>query len=344
MLRPRFLPRPGERRISPQVLVAASLLGVGLAPVAFVSCFRPQNCEAPDWRPAATRRGMLFAVISWPDEASAQLAQGSNALTCIRERAMEEASRDPRLAAGLLRLAFHDAATSSAGVGGPNGSVRFELARSENVGPTLLAALRAVEGFVRRCRVGWADAIAVSGAIAVEASGGPRIDVPLGRADASAPDPDGLLPEAGFNSTDIRSYFQKRGLSDEEAVALCGAHTIGRWTSFIGVTKACMALSGDAFWKCTREQGTRLPFTDHPERFDNEYFQAVAEAYRRRSLPPPKGKWKDRAQYALKPLYLLPSDNSLMYDDDLQAVVLRFAADKQAFFAAFAAGYRKLVQ
>lgn len=49
-----------------------------------------------------------------------------------------------------------------------------------------------------------------------------------------------------------------------------GAHTIGRWTSLLGVQPACMAKEGLDFWICTREQGQRLPFTARPTLFNND--------------------------------------------------------------------------
>lgn len=261
----------------------------------------------------------------------------------MRSMVQEAAGREPGLAASLLRLAFHDAAARRQGRGGANGSIRFELARSENVGPSLRAALRVAESAALRCRVSLADAVAVAGAAAVEATGGPKIDVGLGRADAPGPDPPGLLPDAGFSGQDTREYFGRLGLGDEEAAAFLGAHTLGRWTSFLGVSGACMAQADAVFWNCTREEGQRLPFTRHPDSFDAEYFQAVAEFYRRKQAPPPTKRYKDRPKGELERLNLLPSDNALMFDERLRPHVLRFAKDREAFFAAFARAYKKLV-
>lgn len=39
----------------------------------------------------------------------------------------------------------------------------------------------------------------------------------------------------------LRDYFLQLGLDDEELVALMGAHTVGRWTSLLGVPDECMA-------------------------------------------------------------------------------------------------------
>ena len=143
---------------------------------------------------------------------------------------MAVARQDPVLAPSLLRLAFHDAATRRQGENGqgPNGSIRFELTRDENFGPSMTAALAVVEGIVQRCKVSWADAIAVSGAAVVEAMGGPSITITTGRSDASGPDAGKRLPNGTLTAGSIRDYFRQLGMSDAELVALLGAHTVPR--------------------------------------------------------------------------------------------------------------------
>ena len=55
--------------------------------------------------------------------------------TLFRERIHRLVSQDPSLAGPLVRLAFHDATTRDVGnSGGPNGSIQYELERSENRG------------------------------------------------------------------------------------------------------------------------------------------------------------------------------------------------------------------
>ncbi|CAK9080002.1 unnamed protein product [Durusdinium trenchii] len=278
----------------------ASFLGLS-TPVSVAANARP---DATDWAGA-------FAAKN-----AANAADG-----CIRSIAKKYVEMMPDSAPSFLRLAFHDAATKRGDGQGPNGSIRFELERNENLGPSLQRALRAIEEMVNMCHVSWADAIAVSGAAVVEAMGGPAVVVSLGRRDAGA----------------LRDYFLQLGLDDEELVALMGAHTVGRWTSLLGVPDECMAKEGLAWWRCTREQGQRLPFTSHPTVFNNEYFKDVLEFERRQQMPRPAKRFKDRVDSEkLPPLYLLPSDLGLLYDEGLHQVVKTFATDQAAFFAAFA--------
>eukprot|EP00198_Chlamydomonas_reinhardtii_P006140 XP_001695476.1 L-ascorbate peroxidase [Chlamydomonas reinhardtii] len=104
-----------------------------------------------------------------------------------------------------LRLAFHDAATFSAGAkdGGLNASIQYELDRPENFGLKrgwrIIEQVRAdLKGTAAEGVVTDADLVALAGAFAVRLCGGPAIPLPIGR-----------------------------GLSVQEMVALSGAHTLG---------------------------------------------------------------------------------------------------------------------
>lgn len=76
----------------------------------------------------------------------------------------------------------------------------------------------------------WGDVVAVAGAVAVEATGGPRIDLQLGRENASVQDPRGALPSPAETVDELRKRFQPRGFDDRDLVALSGAHTLGKVT------------------------------------------------------------------------------------------------------------------
>ena len=115
----------------------------------------------------------------------------------VREGVRRLISKDPKIAASLLRLAFHDAIArdTEIGEGGANGSIRFELGRRVNYGLqrpiTALGPIQAVSGLT------WADTIAVAGAEAVAVVGGPAIAPPLGRKDSASADPLNLARPVG---------------------------------------------------------------------------------------------------------------------------------------------------
>jgi len=75
------------------------------------------------------------------------------------------------------------------------------------------------------------DIWALTGAAAIENSGGPKIPVGLGRTDQEDPNkcpPNGRLPDAAQGAQHLRDVFYRMGFDDKEIVALSGAHTLGR--------------------------------------------------------------------------------------------------------------------
>ena len=135
-----------------------------------------------------------------------------------------------RTAPLFLRLAFNDAISydPTTGTGGANGSIRLseELARKD-----LQSMRQAIESLrpikERFPSVSWADLIAVAGAAAVAQTGGPLIDIPLGRIDADHPSPPPrTLEEMTFDQ--LKGRFAELGFSLRDLVVLSGAHTLGR--------------------------------------------------------------------------------------------------------------------
>lgn len=213
----------------------------------------------------------------------------------------------------LLRLAFHDAACfdMSEKDGGANGSIRFELDRPESFG--LKRGWRVVEAVASRLKsekneeassLSFADLIALGGAWAVEATGGPKLLslVPVGRADAARADPPGRLPSENADAAELVASFARKGLSVVDLVALSGAHTLG-------------------------SKGFGDPVT-----FDNEYYKTLLEA-----------PWAKPGADEMASHIGLPSDHALPLDAECRGVIERFAGDQGKFFEAFAASYVKMV-
>jgi catalase (peroxidase I) len=130
-----------------------------------------------------------------------------------------------------LRLAFHDAGTYdvATGLGGAHGTIRLldVVRRSENTGwgqHCLELLEMAREQFAG---LGWADAIAIGAAAAVEKTGGPIIDVGLGRTDSDVAPPAHKLPGGYEDARLLKRLFQRLGLSVKDLVVLSGAHTLG---------------------------------------------------------------------------------------------------------------------
>ncbi|GAV80767.1 peroxidase domain-containing protein [Cephalotus follicularis] len=207
-------------------------------------------------------------------------------------------------AAGVLRLAFHDAGTFevSEDSGGMNGSVLYELDRPENAGlKKSVKILEKAKSQVDALKpVSWADMIAVAGAEAVSVCGGPLIPVRLGRLDLMEPDAEGKLPQESLDASGLKQCFQKKGFSTQQLVALSGAHTLG-----------------------SKGFG-------NPTVFDNSYYKILLEK-----------SWLSSA--GMSSMIGLPSDRALVEDNECLRWIKTYAENQNMFFEDFKNAYIKLV-
>ncbi|PWZ57653.1 Peroxidase 5 [Zea mays] len=161
----------------------------------------------------------------------------------VQEEVSKAASGNPGVAAGLLRLHFHDCFVrgcdasvlldSSAGNqaekdAAPNASLRgFEVIDSAKT--RLEQACFGV--------VSCADVLAFAARDALALVGGDAYQVPAGRRDgnvSSAQEAGANLPPPTASASQLTQAFGAKGLSQAEMVALSGAHTVGaaRCSSF----------------------------------------------------------------------------------------------------------------
>ncbi|KAK9120632.1 hypothetical protein Syun_018249 [Stephania yunnanensis] len=159
---------------------------------------------------------------------------------------------DPSLAAGLLRMHFHDCF---------------------------------VEGVVS-C----ADILAMAARDAVFFAGGPYYEIPKGRKDGrrSKIEDTIRLPAPFLNSTELIRSFGQRGFNAQEMVALSGAHTLGvarcssfknRLKNFDSTNDVDPALDSN-FAKtlqntCSAGDKTEVAFDATSNSFDNAYYNAL---------------------------------------------------------------------
>ncbi|CAM6094347.1 unnamed protein product [Calypogeia fissa] len=229
------------------------------------------------------------------------------------KKSIEKARRDLRAfiaenncAPLVVRLAWHDAGTYDANTmtGGANGSIRSEREYTHGANAGIKKALDWMEDFkVKYSNLTYADLYQLAGVVAVEVTGGPTIEFVPGRKDSVACPPDGRLPDATKGPQHLRDVFHRMGLSDNDIVALSGAHTLGR---------AHKDRSGfEGAW--TRE----------PLKFDNSYFVELL-----------KGESEGLLQ--------LPSDKALLEDPKFRPHVEAYAKDEDLFFQEYAAAHKKL--
>ena len=265
----------------------------------------------------------------------------------VREKTSAYLTSNPSMAGSLLRLAFHDGATREQNgrtfTGGPNGSIRYELPWNENRGISKpLEVVNEIYNDVG-AQLSYADCIALSAVEAVEFAGGPRIKIKLGRRDASKADErrrrqvlkketersivDTTLPSAALDSDGLRLYFGALGLTEEEMVALCGAHTLGRHVTLLDMPKSCLK---NLTRECLENAPVLMPFvSEEPDRFSNVYYQKLL-------------KWYDR-KVELGEVAFIPTDVALVVDAGLRKYVEYFAKDKDAFYKNFELALLKII-
>lgn len=176
--------------------------------------------------PEAAKASVYIEIDRYGDK-ELRLGTVSKLRQQLRNRMLE----DPSLAPGLLKLAINDALGYNAKTqtGGPDGSVKYEMDRAENDG--LKEALSCCENIFsvmkRTSEITLSDVVAFGGGEAIQACGGPRIVVQLGRYDTKkGANPADPIPGYSFTSPTgdgIKAAFKRSGLGSREASVLLAA-------------------------------------------------------------------------------------------------------------------------
>jgi len=160
----------------------------------------------------------------------------------------------------LIRLSWHDAGTyeASSESGGPRACMRFGGGESDHGANAGLQIARDLLAPIKDKYPGIsnADLWSLSAVVAVKEMGGPDIPWRAGRKDSTgshASVEDGRLPDATQGCPHLRSVFHRMGLSDQEIVALSGAHAVGSCHSdrsgFIGPWTSTPLSFGNGYFK-----------------------------------------------------------------------------------------------
>ncbi|KAL5578511.1 hypothetical protein UlMin_020210 [Ulmus minor] len=161
-----------------------------------------------------------------------------NVTTIVKGVIQGALQTDPRIAASLIRLHFHDCF-----VQGCDGSLLLDNSstivtekdavgnnasvRGFNVVDDIKTALESACPGIVSC----ADILAIASEESVVLSGGPSWAVPLGRRDSLTANrtlADQNLPSPFLTLDGLKSNFLNQGLDTTDLVALSGAHTFGR--------------------------------------------------------------------------------------------------------------------
>ncbi|KAL3376384.1 hypothetical protein AABB24_003018, partial [Solanum stoloniferum] len=156
-----------------------------------------------------------------------------NAESIVKSTVQAEFNKDPTIAAGLLRLHFHDCF-----VQGCDGSVLISGSSAERnaVTNTGLRGFEVVDDAKSQLEascpgvVSCADILALAARDAVDLVGGPSCGVPTGRRDGrNSSSSEAMNLPSPFDTVEVqRSKFADKGLDDHDLVTLVGAHTIGQ--------------------------------------------------------------------------------------------------------------------
>ncbi|KAK4971922.1 hypothetical protein LTR66_011367 [Elasticomyces elasticus] len=232
----------------------------------------------------------------------------------------------------LVRLAWHSAGTYDAATdtGGSNGAgMRYE---SEGGDPAN-AGLQHARVFLEPVKsahpwITYADLWTLAGVVAIREMGGPDIQWLPGRTDFtddSKLPPRGRLPDGAQGAEHIRFIFGRMGFSDQEIVALSGAHNLGRCHS--------------------DRSGFHGAWVSNPTRMSNSYFRLLTSLdWTRKTLPNGVEQFVHHDDDLDEDLMMLPTDMALLSDPHFAPWVRTYAQDKEKFFHDFAAVFAKLVE
>mmetsp|Transcript_11057 Transcript_11057/g.14564 ORF Transcript_11057/g.14564 Transcript_11057/m.14564 type:complete len:329 (-) Transcript_11057:178-1164(-) len=281
---------------------------------------------------------LLVPTVAHAKEAGVDLGKVREAILGVIETDAEKRSDSSSMAGTFIRLSWHCSGTydASTGVGGCNGGrQRFNPEASFGNNAGLNVARDALEPVKAKFpELSYADLYTYAGVVAVEEAGGPKIPFRTGRFDAesgeTSPQTD-VLPNADMGSrvhttNHVRDVFYRMGFSDQEIVALLGAHAMGR----------CYP-DRSGFWG---------PWTNSETTFSNEYFRLLLEERWSPKLTHNGKPWTGPDQYedASGQLMMLPSDIVLISDPDFKKWVEVYAKDSDRFYSDFAKAFSKLLE
>ncbi|XP_022733944.1 peroxidase 5-like [Durio zibethinus] len=186
----------------------------------------------------------ILAVVLFRQSVHSQLQIGFYKYKCslvefiVKEEVTKALIRDRGLAAGLLRMHFHDCF-----VRGCDASILLDSTPSSTAEKDSFANNPSLRGYevidnakarleaVCKGVVSCADIVAFAARDSIEITGGPVYNVPAGRRDGRtslASEITGNLPPPTFIVNQLTQLFANKGFTQEEMVTLSGGHTIGR--------------------------------------------------------------------------------------------------------------------
>jgi len=292
---------------------------------------------------------LIDSIITFIDKAEEKSSagkcpfSGKSGASCTRVTAatqsalrkeLEALIRSKGCAPILVRLAWHDAGTFcvKSKSGGCRAAQRFADGESKHGANAGLNIARGLLKQIQTCfcnasqNVSIADLWAFAGNTAIAVSGGPDIPFVFGRVDIAAPSEcveEGRLPDGDKGLDHLRSVFGRMGFTDQEIVALSGAHTLG----------GCHA----------DRSGFEGMWTAQPLKFDNSYFKdLISKKWAKTTSSKGCPQLKNGADSSDKTM-MLSTDLCLFERKETKNTVALYAKDEKAFFTAFGSAWTKLI-
>ncbi|KAI3767975.1 hypothetical protein L2E82_18404 [Cichorium intybus] len=262
----------------------------------------------------------------------------------VRSIVTQAVAQDPRMAASLLRLHFHDCFVKGCDASillddGGNRNIISEKAsipnRNSVRGFEVIDEIKAALEAACPQTVSCADILALAARDSTVLTGGPSWEVPAGRRDslgASLRGSNHNIPAPNNTFQTILTKFKLKGLDIVDLVALSGSHTIGnaRCTSFkqrlynnAGKEQTDQSFAAQLRTNCPQSGGDQnLFFLDNttPTKFDNGYYKNLMDS---------KG--------------VLSSDQILFTENqDTMELVKEYAINEEMFFQQFAKSMVKM--
>ncbi|XAR50803.1 Peroxidase [Bertholletia excelsa] len=214
-----------------------------------------------------------------------------NLQTIVRNAMTQAVNKEPRMAASILRLFFHDCFVNGCDAsillddtatftGEKNALPNRNSARGFEVIDTIKTQVEAACQNTVSC----ADILALAARDGVVFLNGPTWNVPLGRRDATTASQSAAnsqIPSPFASLSNLISMFSANGLTARDMTALSGAHTIGLARCSTFRTRIYNETNINAAFAATRRNtcpatggDTNLAPLDiqTPNRFDNNYY------------------------------------------------------------------------
>lgn len=227
----------------------------------------------------------------------------------------------------LVRLSWHvcgtwDKRDNSGGSFG--GTYRFKKEMNDPLSRGLQNGFKFLESIDKQFPwLSHGDLFTLGGVTAIQEMQGPKIPWRSGRVDepeSMVPD-NGRLPEPHYGADYVRSYYERFNFTDQEVVALLGAHVLG---------KAHL-----------KNSGYDGPWDDESNIFSNAFYDNLLKLKWTPEINDAGNKQYDNKE---KGYMMLPTDYALFQDPKYLKYVKAYANDQDLFFKDFTKVYTKLIE